>query len=112
MRKLAVGTARAFLLVLVFVAAGCGWQRHTLTETARRVRVTSSEPSSCDMVGTFFTYSDCLSGMGVGNTDGEAQMECIRWKADRLGGNVALIDSTVGDGYYRGRVLRCGHSEL
>jgi hypothetical protein len=34
-------------------------------------------------------------------------MECIKWKADTVGGNYAVLDTAVGDGYYKGRVYRC-----
>jgi hypothetical protein len=59
------------------------------------------------MVGTFFTYNDCLGGMGTGDTDDDAQMECIKWKSDEVGGNWAVLDTAVGDGYYKGRVYAC-----
>jgi hypothetical protein len=88
--------------------AGCGWQRHTLTPSAEAVKVTKNEPSgTCDLKGTFFTYRDCLSGMGTGNTDEDAQIECIKWKADSTGGNWAVLDAAAGDGYYKGRIYRC-----
>lgn len=87
---------------------GCGWQRHELRPSAEAVKITKDEPpDSCALLGGFFTYRDCLRGMGVGDTDEDAQIECIRWKADQRGGNYAVLDAAVGSGYYKGRIYSC-----
>lgn len=97
----------SLVLFVVWVLPGCGWERHALTPAARAVKISKVEPVSCEMVGAFDTYADCLNGPGTGNTNMAAQFECIKWKTNEQGGNYAVLDATVGDGYYKGRVFKC-----
>jgi hypothetical protein len=100
--------AKTLVIVMSPVLVACGWQHHQLTPRAQAVRVSKAEPdATCQTVGTFFTYKDCLNGMGTGNTDEDAQLECIKWKTDERGGNYAVLDAAPGDGYYKGRVFAC-----
>ena len=59
---------RAIVIILTggLLVVGCGWQRHTLTPSAKAVKVTKAEPpATCALKGTFFTYRDCLGGLGT-----------------------------------------------
>jgi hypothetical protein len=94
---------------LIVLATACGaYGQVPLTPSARALKISSAEPpEKCVLIGGFSTSDDCLGGTGEGNADQDAQFDCIRWKADSMGGNRAVLDATVQGGYYRGRVYKC-----
>ena len=101
---------RIILVLMAMTLSGCiggGWTRHDLTPESEEVKISKNEPQNCTMVGGFSTYTDCLKGLGTGDTNMEAQYECIKWKTNMLGGNFAVLDASIGDGYLQGRCLKC-----
>ena len=96
------------VLAFGLLAACATWSHLPLSPSARAVEITRAEPpDSCELVGAFSTSDDCLAGLGSGDTDQDAQLDCIRWKSDAIGGNHAVLDAAMKDGYYAGRVYRC-----
>ena len=98
----------ATLALAVFMQA-CGWTRHELSPRAQAVKISKNEPGDeCRMVGTFYTWDDCHRGGSViGGTKDEAQLECIRWKADTENANYDVLEVMVSESFYKGRLYAC-----